>query len=375
MKRVFVTSFGSDAGGIEISLINFLSLICSFSKVDLFLWRPPGILFSSMNKIASIISPTVYPGDLRRAISYKFPIGLIWYICFRLFRLMDLEILTFKPISQSYDIAISYSQNGYSPYFVIDKVRATKKILWYHHGSYEKLGRAKQKDLTYYYKYDTIVTVSEANKAMLLSHFPELTDKIIVIKNIIDREAIIRKSQLKSDARKVPEVCNIITVGRVAPEKGQTFALEIAKELKESGFSYHWFFVGDGPDWEKCLALLKEYNIENYCSFIGAQTNPYPYMDMAHLYVQPSLVESECLTIQEAKVLKKTIIASDIPAIRETLNNGEFGVLCHTNATAFAHTIINVSNDEALKRKLQKNLSRISEENNLLEDQIIQLLA
>lgn len=344
-KNILIVNIGTNLGGIESSLSTFCKTLnaLGFSKPTLATWKDEGAM---MRQISPFIRQFIKlgVGSINSILKQKERFNsILRYVEFKIRQLLKKdEWKACNNLSELYDIAICYCQNGYSPYYVIDKVKAAKKILWYHHGSYEKQGQEKERDSKYYQKYDTIVTVSEANRTMLLSHFPELAKKIIVIKNIIDRESIIRKSQQKSDVRKVPGVCNIVTVGRIAPEKGQTFALEVAKELKVRGFLYHWFFVGEGPDWEKCHELLKVYQIENHCSFVGSQTNPYPYMEMSDLYVQPSYIESECITIKEALILKKLIIATDIPAIKETLDNGQFGTLCLLNPQDFADRIINV---------------------------------
>lgn len=377
-KKILIVNIGTNLGGIESSLKTFCKTlnVLNFASPTLATWKPAGPMMPLISPFIEK-SITLGVGTLQTLIKQRGQLRSFFrYVEFKIRQLLNIdEWKACKPLPELYEIAICYCQNGYSPYFVIDKVKATKKVLWYHHGSYEKQGQAKQKDLAYYLKYDKIVTVSETNKVMLLSHFPELAEKIIVIKNIIDREDIVRKSQQKLDAHKMPGVCNIVTVGRIAPEKGQTFALKIAKELKERGFKYHWFFIGDGPDWEHCHTLLKEYQIAHLCSFVGAQPNPYPYMEMADLYVQASFVEADPVTISEAKVLKKTIIASDLPATREVLDNGELGVLCHTDATAFALSIINTSYDKQLRRKFYENLSHLDDENCNQENQIIQLLS
>lgn len=348
-KNILIVNIGTNLGGIESSLSTFCKTlnVLGFSKPTLATWKSEGAMMSQISPfIRKFIKLGV--GSLNSILKQKWRFNsILQYIEFKIRQLLKKdEWKACDTLSESYDIAICYCQNGYSPYYVIDKVKAAKKILWYHHGSYEKQGRAKQKDLSYYLKYDTIVTVSEANRAMLLSHFPELAKKIVVIKNIIDKEDIVKKSQQTSDEIKMHGVCNIATVGRIAPEKGQTFALKVAKELKNRGFGFHWFFVGDGPDKIQCLSLIKEYNIESSCSFIGAKSNPYPFINQADMYVQTSSIEADPITIAEAKVLRKPIIASDIPPIREALGNGQFGTLCALNPQTFADRIIDIFNNK-----------------------------
>lgn len=64
------------------------------------------------------------------------------------------------------------------------------------------------------------------------------------------------------------------------------------------------------------------------------------------MYVQTSSIEADPITIAEAKVLRKPIIASDIPPIREALGNGQFGTLCALNPQTFADRIIDTFNNK-----------------------------
>ena len=55
-KKILVMSFGSDAGGIEKSLIEFLKfLISEGHKVDLYLWRSPGIMYDKIPSKVNIL--------------------------------------------------------------------------------------------------------------------------------------------------------------------------------------------------------------------------------------------------------------------------------------------------------------------------------
>ena len=45
-------------------------------------------------------------------------------------------------------------------YFLVDKVKAAKKIAWVHN-EYSQLGHFKEMDLEYFEKVDKVVTISE----------------------------------------------------------------------------------------------------------------------------------------------------------------------------------------------------------------------
>ena len=377
--KILVMSFGSDAGGIEKSLVEFLRYLSTKDEsVDLYLWRKPGVLHDRITEHASEISYRAYPGSLGECLRGDRPLAdVCWYAKFRVYRLFGHEVKAFKQFPGEYDIAISYCQNGYSPHYVIDKVKAGKKYLWYHHGSYEGSGRKKRIDGEYFAKYDKVIAVSRACEQMLLGHFPQLQGKTTVIHNLINEQDITEKSAQLVDESWIEQLdgCKIVTVGRLAPEKGQMLAIETARILKQKGFVFHWIFVGYGGDRERCEQLIAKYGLEDCCHLVGVKTNPYPYMKLADIYVQPSLVESEGITVLEALTLKEFVIASDIPALAETLQQGDLGALCELTPQAFSETIVHYSDRNRQEQVLRclENRQSANQENQKEIDRLLGL--
>lgn len=362
-------SFGSDAGGIEKSLIEFLKfLIQENHTVDLYLWRKPGILFSKIPSQVNHITEELYPGSLNFKKGIK---RFIWYIKFRINSILKHPVKCFKefPI-KDYDIAISYCQNGFSPHYIIDKVQAKKKIMFYHHGSYEISGKSKIIDEQHYLKYDSFITVSNTNKIMLEKQFPSMKGRISVINNLCDEMNILKLSQIPCDINRTEGNYIFCTVGRLSPEKGQTLAIEVARELKHLGLSFKWYFVGDGPDKEKCIQLVAKYELTSNCIFTGMLPNPYPYINGCDIYIQTSFVEADPVTIREAKILNKIIITSDIPALKEALYNYKRGIAVTSDPQVLANEISN----EIKSRKLDSYVNKNTSPNDLIINQLRKVL-
>ena len=97
------------------------------------------------------------------------------------------NILTGK---KHYDCVIGF-RSGFCTQLASFAVNADKKITWWHHGEINV-------DLDSYtevaLKCDTVVAVSDYCKQMLIDKFPVLEDKIVVINNIVDDEAIKKKA-------------------------------------------------------------------------------------------------------------------------------------------------------------------------------------
>lgn len=378
MKKIIIFNIGTNLGGIEKSLIQFLKYISTMElEIDLVLWKKPGELYSEIPSQINILS-SPSPGRLSSVFYEKRPIKILkrmkQYIQVKMDKRIGCAWKHFECQKKQYDIAISYCQNGYSPYYVIDKVSANEKYLFYHHGSYEKGKKEQEVDLEYYKKYNKIITVSDANKSMLETHFPELKDKILVIHNLLDEEKIRFLSNEKLEICEINAGCKIVSVGRISEEKGQLFSLEVAKLLKQQKFQFHWIFVGDGPQKDICVQKVKEYDLEKECIFVGAQTNPYSYMRWADLYVQTSSVEADPVTIQEAMILCKPIIVSDILAMREATGEGQFAILCSLNKDSFVKAIVSLYGDMQIRETLLSNIQNRVNPNKCSKEQINNLL-
>ena len=113
---------------------------------------------------------------------------------------------------------------------------------------------------------------------------------------------------LKNDSEHI----NILTVGRlVIHYKGYDLAIKAAKRLKQNGYKFKWYIVGDGPDKDKIKKLIIKNELTNEFILLGKKDNPYPYMRSCDIYVQPSRKEGFGLTTIEAKILKRPIVCTN----------------------------------------------------------------
>lgn len=375
MKKILVVSMSAELGGIEKSLICFLRFLTEEKcEVDLMLWKKRGELLAKIpSEVTMIDSPS--PGSFRNILKTKNIFKFGQYLKLKHYTRKQIPWKSFPCIHKEYDIAISFSQDGYSPYYVIDNVIARKKFMWYHHGAYEKSGADLQRDQKYYQLFSKIITVSNANKSMLIEKIEGISEKICVIPNLLDSEEILNSALEPCNFFNGFGGCKITTVGRVVKEKGQLFALDVAACLKARGFIFKWCFVGNGNEMTECIEKVKSLGLESNCFFVGESHNPYPCIYASDLYVQPSFVESEAISIREALILNKMILASDIPAIRETLHNGKYGYICAAQVDKFASAIEFFSNSENRKDYINKialperNVDEIKQaiRNNVLE--------
>ena len=349
MKKIYIANIGTEIGGIEKCLINFLKyLVEKDCEVDLALWKPNGPLYGEIPDFVNVL-PSPGPGSLTQIRKEKnipkWFVKIVKYVKFRIYNKLGCAWKSLPKNPKKYDIAISYCQNGYSPYYLIDNVAANKKYLWYHELNYIETDKKKATDFLYFEKYDNIICVSESCRNNLINAFPDLKEKFITLYNFYDFEEISTKANAESNPFERANKKVILTVGRLSEEKGVELAVNSCKELLKYTDDFVWYWVGSGPEKANAEMSVKRLNLTDKMFFLGNKTNPYPFMKNCDLYVQPSLSEAFCTTVIEAKVLKKPIVATNVDSIYEQISQTEYSVIVEKNPKEIASAISSVLNN------------------------------
>ena len=373
-KKLLFVCYGLGIGGIETCLVNLLNALPeSKFRIDVLLMNPE---YESKQKIKTsvryldsfryVMNTTDTMGQIKEHGGIlKNPRKFIAYCCFRMAVKLQLNAWKmFRKLPDHYDIAVAYSQNDYSPYYVIDKVDANRKVMWYHNGAYEKTGKKYERDKCYYEKFDCIVAVSSDCKNVLQTKFKFPEGKLVVLRNICDASEIRDKANMFVPASFDDKHFHLVSVGRMTKEKGSDLAVEVCRQLCNRGLPIKWHWVGDGNQREAIEKKVEEYGLQKHFIFEGNQTNPYPYIKCADVYVQPSYYEAYSTTVTEAKVLKKPIVVTDVGGMREQLINEVNAFIVQKDANALCNKIFVLLTNKNLRMKFIQNLKNDLNENN-----------
>ena len=184
-----------------------------------------------------------------------------------------------------------------------------------------------------------------------------MKEKTDIFHNILNANEIIKKAQ-----EPVAEIdkCGkaaIVTVGRLGQDKGQIVIPETASLLKKSGIDFTWYIVGDGPVRNDIEQGIQKYHMENNICLLGTKENPYPYINACSIYVQTSTSEGWCLTTQEARILHKPCVVTDIPVMHEQFIDGVNGIIANgTDAAALYEGIMRLLSSQELRERIVNNL-------------------
>lgn len=341
-KKILISCYGLGIGGIEKCLVNMLNhLDMSKYEIDILLMNEELDLKDQIRQKVSFLPIFEYVYNTQESRNSIIKGGAVRYILFRLLNKYGISPWkAFKRIKTKYDIAIAYSQNDFSAYYVIDKICAERKFLWYHNGAYERSGNLYKRDKKYYVKFDNIIAVSRACKDTLEYKFPNLKEKIIILPNFIDDTQIMQMSNENIESGLFPSgKISLLTVGRMTYEKGPDIAVQVCSRLIRNGFDIVWYWVGDGNERSNIEIKIKELGIEKSFYLLGDRKNPYKYMKRCDIYVQPSRYEAYCTTTNEARILSKTIVATKVGGMDEQIIDQETGYLVDINANVIFENI------------------------------------
>ena len=252
--------------------------------------------------------------------------------------------------NKEYDIAISYAQ-GVPTFYVAEKVCAKKKLAWVN-VSYKLEDEDRIFQEQFYDKYNKIVAVSDSAKNIFLETFPKYTDKLEIIYDINDADFIKKMSDQGQSYNDNYTGLRILTIGRLANQKGYDMALEACKILKEKGIEFKWYSLGIGPLKEEIEKYINENNLENNFKLLGVKSNPYPFIKDCDIYVQTSRFEGFGIAIAEARMLNKPVVTTRFDAVYNQMKDRKNGLVVDMNSQGIVNGILELINNKKLTNEI-----------------------
>lgn len=361
MKKVLISSFDMEIGGVERSLISMLNNFDYDNyDVDLMLYSHSGDLLNLLPKKPKLlkenkkyktfrmsVAETIKSGNIDIGISRilaKFKAtkegskrNLEEYGYIQMQYMWRYSLRFLPSIDKHYDVAISYL---WPHYFVAHKVNADIKIAWIH-TDFSKLDTDIDEDISIWNKFDYIAAVSEDCKRAFLNKYPMLKYKVIVIENITSPDFVRQLAKEKIDDLKEEEnVFKVVSVGRYSEAKGFDNAIKALRILHDRGHTnIKWYVVGYGGDEELYKNSIKENRLEDSFILLGKKTNPYPYMKMCDLYAQPSRYEGKAVTVTEAQILGRPVMLTDYTTANSQVRDGVDGYITELSIGGIADGI------------------------------------
>jgi glycosyltransferase involved in cell wall biosynthesis len=268
-----------------------------------------------------------------------------------------------KRMAETADVFIDFDCCAYT--FL--KAVNTRKIAFFHFSFKQVMmqnRRRMERIACQLAHYDTVVTISHAMREEGIELFPALKDKMVVIYNAKDRNAILNRAMQKVDNKDINENY-IIAVERLEESQKDISTLLRAYTLLRNKYGRKelLYIIGKGNSESELRTLADELGIKPFVKFLGFISNPYPWIKHSKMLVHSAKFEGLPTVLIEGLMLGKLMVATDCPTgPREILHDGKAGLLSHVgDAEDMAEKINELLTNEQLRKDIAGNAELQSE--------------
>jgi glycosyltransferase involved in cell wall biosynthesis len=224
------------------------------------------------------------------------------------------------------------------------------------------------------YKFATkVIFLTEKMRIVTTKHLFIPYNKSVVIGNPLDTKVIHESSILdKPFFNKFKPY--LLFVGRLVTVKNISMIIKSFKLVSSANMKLNLLIIGEGPEKENLIKMVKAYGLINKVYFLGFQSNPYNFIKNASCYILTSKYEGFSHTILESFFLEVPVIATNCDfGPSELLDNGKNGSLVEVDdVKSLKNIIIKICSKrtKAIQNKI-KNAKTLS--NSYTSDVIINL--
>ncbi|OAS84624.1 MULTISPECIES: glycosyltransferase family 4 protein [Metabacillus] len=174
---------------------------------------------------------------------------------------------------------------------------------------------------------EVTIVANEWLKNILTSEFYVPNEQLKVHHYGYDTEAFLNRMKEKSPIQRPADKKVIIYAGRLTETKGVHHLLSALSQLQSIRNDWVCWIVGDGVKLAELQNQCKTLKLENKVSFFGNR-NDVPYLlSISDIFVLPSLIENQPLSVIEAQIAGKAVIISDAGGLPEMVEHGMTGVI------------------------------------------------
>lgn len=220
----------------------------------------------------------------------------------------------------------------------------------------EAEGRLQKIINTVYFKlhWSTPVALSPLVQQTIAAFYGMEKNTIPVIYNGVDLSRCIPKESYAADQ------ITLVHVGRFNEQKNHKGLLQAFRKICETCPDCRLNLVGDGELRRETEALVRELGLAEKVRFLGSQSNVYPYLHEADIFLLPSNYEGMPMTIIEAMGTGLPIVATAVGGVPDMIRDHESGLLTECDPDAVSKAVLELIADENLRKTLGQNAKRSS---------------
>lgn len=194
------------------------------------------------------------------------------------------------------------------------------------------------------------VALSEEVQKTIQEVYGLPTTRIPIVFNGID----LSRCTVKESYTKI-ETFTILHIGRFMDVKNHELLLRSFARFKGRHSDARLQLLGDGELKENMMHLAVQLDIADAVEFAGLQSDVYPWLHNADVFILPSKFEGMPMTLIEAMGTGLPIIASDVGGIPDMLTNQKEGLLIASKEENILEALELIYSDEEKRKYLGRN--------------------
>lgn len=381
-KKILFVLHRIGIGGSMTSMLNLLELLKADGiECDLFLMDHTGDFLERAKKCSNLLPENKRLASIvckkDKLKKNKDLVGLVYRISYVLKNKLSGGKHNYESIYKKeakkysgYDTVVSF-QEGLPTNFV-QYIECEHKVAWVHR-EYRYISEKNTDTYKTYLKFNHIVCVSSAAQKSMIEKVGNSGIPVDLVYNTLNEE-YIKKS---ADAFFVPvdnSVINFVSLGRMAQQKRFDRIIPVAKKLKAEGKRFRWTIVGGGDLFEAIYGAAEKEDLLDVLEFVGAQSNPYPYIKAADCVVLTSLFETHPMVAIEGLILGKPIITTNYLSACEVVTDGQDGLICSNDEDGIYGAANKIISDKNLFSALKSKALEYKYDNEKILNQVKEII-
>ncbi len=156
--------------------------------------------------------------------------------------------------------------------------------------------------------------------------------KVKILQNGIDLEKIYKNLDYEFNIRNElylkEENVAIVSISRLHKQKNLPILIKALQYLDDN---FILIIVGDGPERNRLIRLIKELKLNHRVYFLGIRFDIVNILNSSDIFILPSKIEGMSNALLEAMALKKSCIVSNIPQNKELIEDNVNGLIFKTD--------------------------------------------
>jgi glycosyltransferase involved in cell wall biosynthesis len=255
-------------------------------------------------------------------------------------------------VKDTYDVEIAFLEGISTKVVSGSNNKYSRKFAWVHVDLEKQNWTASNyyslsHEINCYNRFDNILCVSDS----VLDAFKRkyrISDKVSVQYNVVNENDIFLKSVDEINDIKLKSKFKIISIGRLAPQKGYDRLLRVHKRLMENGYKYELWILGEGPERNKLQDYIDKNNLKESVKLLGFKSNPYKYLVKTDLFVCSSITEGFSTVATEAIILGVPVVTTDCAGMEELLGKSEYGLITQNSEEGLFTGLNKILSDKKL---------------------------